>query len=287
MIKKILILGSTGMMGSTISKFLRDDDRFKILCTYRNYPKIKLLKLKKNQKIFLNVYISKNLNKIIKDFSPHYIINCIGLVKQLIKKNNLNNVKYLNISLPKKISKIASQKKIKVIHLSTDCVYSGKKGNYKEINKPDAKDFYGKSKLAGEVKSANVLNIRTSIIGDELLTKYSLFNWFISQKSVYGFKNAFFSGLTTLELSKIIIDHIILNEKISNGLYNISGPKISKLNLLKIIKRIYKTKTIIKVDNGYKIDRSLNSLKFRKKVNLKIKAWSTMINEQKIFNENF
>lgn len=111
MSKKILILGATGMMGSTMSKFLRNDHRFKILCTYRNYSKIKLVKLKKNQKIFLNVFKKKDLNKVIKDFHPHYIVNCIGLVKQLIKKNNIKEVKYLNISLPKNLSKISNKKK--------------------------------------------------------------------------------------------------------------------------------------------------------------------------------
>ncbi len=130
------------------------------------------------------------------------------------------------------------------------------------------------------------MNIRTSIIGHEINSKHSLLNWFLGQKKVNGFKYAFFSGLTTLELSKIIIDQIILKNKISNGLFHISGPKISKLNLLKIIKKIYKTKTIINIDNDFKIDRSLNSSKFRKKFNLKIKSWPIMIKELKSFNEN-
>ncbi len=147
--------------------------------------------------------------------------------------------------------------------------------------------MYGKSKFKGEIKARNILNIRTSIIGPEISSSVSLFNWFLKKKKVNGFNKAFFSGLTTLELSKIIIKDIILKNKISSGLVHISGPKISKYNLLKIIKKVYKTKTVINVDNNFKIDRSLNSNKFKKLTNFKQKSWSSMIKELREFNENF
>ena len=131
------------------------------------------------------------------------------------------------------------------------------------------------------------MNIRTSIIGHELKSSNSLLNWFLIQKKINGFKKAFFSGLTTFELSNIIINEIIIKNKISNGLFHISGPKISKLGLLKIVKRIYKRKTIINIDNSFKIDRSLNSNKFTKLINIKKKSWANMIKEQWIFNANF
>ena len=285
--KRILILGSTGMMGSTISKLIQNDKRFKILCTYKNYRKIKLIKLKKNQKKKLNVFDFNELKRIIFRFKPDYIINCVGLIKQLSNKQNINKTKFLNTNLPRKLSIIAKNKNFKIIHLSTDCVFSGKKGNYKESDKCDATDLYGISKFKGEVVSKFVLNIRTSIIGHELKSSNSLLNWFLIQKKINGFKKAFFSGLTTFELSNIIINEIIIKNKISNGLFHISGPKISKLNLLKIVKRIYKRKTIINIDNSFKIDRSLNSNKFTKLINIKKKSWANMIKEQWIFNENF
>lgn len=287
MTKKILILGATGMMGSTLSKLLKDDNRFNILCTYKDPSKIKFINLKKNQKKKLNVIDKKKLKKIIVDFNPDYIVNCVGLIKQLFKTNSVNLARYLNSSFPKILMKTTKQKKTKILHLSTDCVFSGKKGNYNENDKSDALDFYGKSKFEGEVKSKNVLNIRTSIIGNEISSKHSLLNWFLSKKKISGYKKAYFSGLTTLELSYHLIEEIILKKKISNGLFHISGPKISKFELLKIIKKIYKKKTIIKVDNSFKIDRSLNSTKYRKIVKTKIKSWPKMINELKNFNENF
>lgn len=285
--KKILILGSTGMMGSMIVKFLKKDKRFKILCTYKDYKKIKLLNLKKYQKKKLNILEFKKLNKIIKKYNPDYVINCIGLIKQLCNKKNFKLTKYLNTNFPKKIALLAERNKFKVIHLSTDCVFSGKKGNYIEKEKPDAIDIYGKSKFHGEFKSKFVINIRTSIIGQELTTNLSLFNWFLNQKKINGYRKAFFSGLTTLELTKIIFKEIVLENKISNGLFHVSGPKISKLNLLKIIKKIYKRKTIINIDNSFKIDRSLNSSKFKKITNFKKKSWLIMIKEFKKFHENF
>ncbi len=285
--KKILILGSTGMMGSMIVKFLKKDKRFTILCTYKDYKKIKLLNLKKYQKKKLNILEFKKLNKIIKKYNPDYVINCIGLIKQLCNKKNFKLTKHLNTNFPKKIALLAERNKFKVIHLSTDCVFSGKKGNYIEKEKPDATDIYGKSKFHGECKSKFVINIRTSIIGQELTTNLSLFNWFLNQKKINGYRKAFFSGLTTLELTKIIFKEIVLENKISYGLFHVSGPKISKLNLLKIIKKIYKRKTIINIDNSFKIDRSLNSSKFKNITNFKKKSWLIMIKEFKKFHENF
>ena len=135
MTKKILILGATGMMGSTLSKLLKVDERFEILCTYKNYSKVKFIYLKNKQKIKLNVFDKKKLKKIILDFNPDYIINCVGLIKQLFNKNNTSTAKYLNTSLPRILLKLIKQKKTKIIHLSTDCVFSGKKGNYKETDK--------------------------------------------------------------------------------------------------------------------------------------------------------
>ncbi len=285
--KKILILGATGMMGSTLSKLLKDDDRFDILCTYKNLLKINLINLKKNQKKKLNLFEKKKLKKIISDFEPEFIVNCVGLIKQLFKKNNKNEAIYLNAHIPKILSEIVKQKSLKIIHLSTDCVFSGKKGNYKETDECDAQDFYGKSKFLGEIKSKNIINIRTSIVGNELTTKHSLLNWFLSQNKIKGYSKAFFSGLTTLELSRLLINKIILEKKIKNGLFHVSGPKISKLNLLRIVKKIYGKQTIIEVDNNVNIDRSLSSVKFKKKVKTKVKSWPIMIKELRVFDENF
>ena len=175
-------------------------------------------------------------------------------------------------------------KKIYFIHISTDCVFSGKKGNYTEKSKKDAKDLYGKSKAMGEVKNKYCSTIRTSFIGPETMTRKSLLNWFLSRKKkVNGYENAFFSGLTSLELSRIIYNFFILKNKHFNKILNIGGNKISKFLLLLKISKIFKKKIIIEKSSYFKIDRSLNSLKFQRSSGYKIQNWNKMLAELKFF----
>ena len=178
---------------------------------------------------------------------------------------------------------ISTKNNFKLIHISTDCVFSGLRKNYSEKHKPDPKDLYGKSKLNGEFSSTKNLVIRTSIIGHELNNKRGLLEWFLKQKKeVYGYENAYFSGLTTYELSKIIYNKILFNKKIF-GLYHISGNKISKYRLLQKIKKIYKLNLKLNKENNFIIDRSLDCSKFIKKTGYKKVDWNKMIKENKIF----
>ena len=149
------------------------------------------------------------------------------------------------------------------IHITSDCVFNGKKGNYDENHNTNAEDHYGISKAKADqllIKNSGVIILRTSTIGHEIKTKKGLLEWFLSQKkNVNGFKKAYFSGPTTLELSKIIYAYIIKKKVIKSGLYNIAGPKINKYKLLQIIKKIYNKNIIIKKEHKFKIDRSLNA----------------------------
>ena len=158
--------------------------------------------------------------------------------------------------------RVCSKYDIRFIHLSTDCVFSGKKGFYSENDFPDPIDIYGKSKLLGELDYGNSLTIRKSVIGHELTNKRGLLEWFLSQKDeVQGYKNAIFSGLTTLELARLIETYIIPKENLK-GVMHISGQTISKYDLLKLISCIYSQQKEIKLNESVKIDRSLNSTKF-------------------------
>ena len=172
------------------------------------------------------------------------------------------------------------QNKCKIINISTDCVFDGKKGNYSENSNDLAKDIYGVSKYLGELQSYNNLTLRTSIIGHEIKNKFSLLEWFINNKNkdVDGYKNVFFSGVTTNELTRII--NLIINKfQNLNGIYHISSTKISKFDLLTKINEIYKLEKNIKSLKNKRLDRSLNSQKFRKITRIKIKSWSKMITE--------
>ena len=165
------------------------------------------------------------------------------------------------------------------MHFSTDCVFDGKRGNYTEYSKRNAKDEYGKYKALAESKiKNNTLVIRTSIIGHEIDDKkLSLLEWFLnSKKKIWGFKRAFFSGLTTLEISKVI-NKILLGKFFYRGLFNISSKEISKYYLLIKIKKIYKLNKTIFRDNEFIIDRSLNAKKFKKKYKISVNSWGKQI----------
>jgi dTDP-4-dehydrorhamnose reductase len=167
-----------------------------------------------------------------------------------------------------------------MIHMSTDCVFSGNKGNYSETDPSDAEDLYGKTKFLGEVDYPGCLTFRTSIIGRELETKHGLIEWFLSQegKTVSGYKKAIFSGLTTIALSEIIAE-ILADHSHLSGVYQVASEPISKYDILNLVKKTYDMKIKIDPDETIINNRSLNPEKFRKETNIKIPSWEYMIEE--------
>lgn len=286
---KILILGSTGLLGNSILKYLSVKSEFKCFGTIRKNSDKKKLKNIKNIILYkVDFDKSNNLKKIFKKIKPNIIINCIGVVKQVLNKNMNSEIIKVNSFLPHHLSELANENnKIRFIHFSTDCVFSGVKGNYSEEDITDAKDIYGVSKMLGEVNYPNSITLRTSIIGHELNTKYSLLNWFLSQKkSIKGYKNAIFSGLTAPEIAKVLVKYVVPNKKLK-GIYHLSGKPISKYDLLYIIKNVYKKKIKIMPCLNIKIDRSLNSNLFKKKTGYKPPAWNKLIKEMhQFYKEN-
>jgi len=273
---KIYILGISGMLGSKLfQEFLKKN--YKVRGYSRTVPK-KFLKYKTKIDSNINIENITKLKKKIIKFRPKFIINCIGVIKQKIIKSDEKKIFYINSVLPHEINKISKIINSRLIHFSTDCVFDGKKGNYNENDLPNADDIYGMSKAFGEVNSNNALTIRTSIIGHELGSKNSLLEWFLhlDKKECYGFTDAYFSGLPTIEIFNFIEKFIIKNKKI-NGIYNLSASKISKYSLLKKISKIYSKKIKIIKNNDLKIDRSLNSKKIKKLINYKSPSWDNLI----------
>jgi dTDP-4-dehydrorhamnose reductase len=278
---KILILGSTGLLGSTLLKYFSKKNNFKCYGAIRKKSDAVKLKYIKDIELYKVDYKKKySITKVFNKINPNIIINCVGITKQLVHKNKISEIIRVNSFLPHFLAQIVnSQKKIRLIHFSTDCVFSGTKGNYKETDLPDAQDIYGRSKLLGEISYSNTLTLRTSIIGHELQTKHSLLNWFLDQKKfVEGYKNAFFSGLTTLEIAKVLDRFIISNKKLE-GLYHLSGKKISKYNLLNLIKKVYKKDIKININRNIKINRSLNSNSLKIITGYKPSSWNKIIKE--------
>ena len=193
----------------------------------------------------------------------------------------------INVKLPLLLDDLAKKRRFKVIQISSDCIFSGAKGDYKENDTDYASDIYGQTKRISETIMKNSLIIRTSTIGHEFFYKNGLLEWFLSnEKECKGFKNAFFNGLTTLELSKILYKYFIKNSFYPKSVINIGSNKISKYDLLCKIGQVYNLKINIKEDNEFKINRTLNINKFIKLTDYKAKTWYKMLQENKYYIKN-
>ena len=275
--KKILLLGSTGMLGWQLLKSLQDLKNFKIFASYKNQQKLSLLK--KNLKINKNVnFIKFDINKSSKFSYPKYdyIINCIGVIKPFINENNQGSIKNaikINSLFPHDL--IVNNKKTKVFQIATDCVFDGKKGNYLEFDLHDAEDVYGKSKSLGEIKASNFFNIRCSIIGPELSGHKSLLDWFkfLPLKfKAFGFKNHNWNGVTTYAFGKVICGIIKKNLKIPNMIHLTPKNQLNKYKLLIIFKKYLSRQDINLRSKNSKlnINRTINT----SDKNLNKKIWN-------------
>ncbi len=277
---RILILGGDGMLGHQLFKqfknnhdvrvTLRQDlavyKKFMLFSTENTYPGIDVIKIDK-------------LAKVLTDFHPDAVVNAIGIVKQLPEASESIPSIEINALFPHRLALLCKDISARMIHLSTDCVFSGKKGNYKESDTSDPDDLYGRTKFLGEVTGKNCLTLRTSMIGLELSRKKNLLEWFLAQnKSVHGYNKFIFSGFTTIELSRII-ENMILNFPEANGIYHVSSGPISKFDLLYLIKEGLKLSIEIIPDESFACDRSLDSIKFRQEFNYNPPSWEEMIDE--------
>jgi len=220
------------------------------------------------------------VTRALASIQPDLVINCIGLIKQQghLARDPLFSIS-LNAMLPHRISMLCRAAKIRMIHISTDCVFSGKRGCYTEADQSDAEDLYGRTKFLGEVYYPHCVTLRTSIIGRELKTHLGLVEWFLRQSgSIQGFKRAIYTGFTTDEISRIILNHVIPNPELS-GLYQVSSEPISKFDLLGIARQVYQKDIEILPNEEFFCDRSLDSSRFRAITGYRPPSWSEMIAE--------
>ena len=284
---KLLILGSSGLLGNTLTKYFFEKNNYETFGFLRDTAKLKFFKRKYiNRLIIIQDILNINdLSSKIKVLRPNVIINCIGQTNK-IRGQNLNNLEnFININslFPFRLKALCDEIQSRLIHFSSDCVFSGEKGFYSERDNPDPTDVYGKSKLLGELDSENIITIRKSVIGHELDSKKGLLEWFLNQEGyVEGYKEAIFSGLTVLELARIIDMYILPNKNIK-GIIHLSAEPISKYDLLKIIANQYNKIINIKPNKEIKIDRSLNSQYFKKVTGYKSVPWPSLIKSMKEF----
>ena len=285
--KNLLILGVNGMLGHTLFRYFYYRNKLNTYGLLRDKKKLiqdKFLYSNKNIKEIESEKIDKIYEKLIK-WNINVLINCMGIVKQSQKAKNLEESIKINSLFPHELNSLCSKFKIRLIHISTDCIFSGKKGFYDEEDYPDSLDLYGRTKFLGELSNSNAITLRTSFIGKELSTNYGLLNWFLSQEGkIKGFSKAIYSGVPTCELGRIIENYVLPN-KCLKGLYNVSADPINKFTLLNIFKEVYKKNIIILKDETYQIDRSLNSKKFRKATGYKPLEWFKAIEKMKEFDK--
>lgn len=256
-------------------------DKFDVWATVRgNFENYKKYKIFDKPKTLENVDVRnpKTVEVIVEKIRPDVIINAVGIIKQINDSKNIVKLLNINSIFPHQLEEIAEKYDARLICISTDCVFNGKKGNYTEDDVSDAEDLYGKSKYLGEVIRENCLTLRTSIIGRELRTAHSLVEWFLSSKGkeVKGFVNAIYSGFPTIYLAEIL-ENIIINFRNLSGLYHVSSQSINKFELLQLIKEAYKIDIEMERFEDFYIDRSLDSSKFRKATGFEPPDWKKMI----------
>ncbi len=270
--KKIIVLGSNGMAGHLIYTGLKEDEKkYDVYGIARTNSKCK-------PNILLDITNFKKLESVFNDIKPDIIINCVGLLNKVAEENPENAI-LINSYLPHFLEKITKNTLIKVIHISTDCVFSGDEGSYTEISLKNGRGFYAQSKSLGEIINNKDLTFRTSIIGPELNTNgIGLFQWFSQQKNyIQGYSNAIWTGITTIELLKAI-KYVISNDL--TGLYHlVNDQKISKFELLSLFKKVFDTSITITPEHKYKIDKSL--INTRKDFQFKVKKYEEMVIEMK------
>ena len=279
---KILILGGSGMLGHRLWMDL--SKQHETWVTIRGNPS-EFPDVPEFPRQFIRTNVDAlyfdQVTRAMASIQPDLVINCVGLIKQMghLARDPLFSIT-LNAMLPHRISMLCRVAKIRMIHISTDCVFSGNKGNYLESDNADAEDLYGRTKFLGEVAYPHCVTLRTSIIGRELKNKLGLIEWFLAQTgTIKGYKRAIFTGFTTDEIARIISNYVIPNPKLS-GVYQVSSDPISKYDLLNLAKTAYgRTDINIQPDEDFFCDRSLNSQRFRDMTGYNPPSWLSMIEE--------
>lgn len=233
-----------------------------------------------SEKVFDKIDVENfaSVENIVKTVKPDFIISAVGIIKQLPTSKDVIKALNINSIFPKRMGRITQKYDFRFINISTDCVFSGKKGNYNEEDTADAEDLYGKSKFLGEVYGKNCLTLRTSIIGRELSTGHSLVEWFLSNVggTIKGYKNAVYSGFPTIVLAEIIAD-LIRNYPDLEGLFHVSSEPTNKYELLCLVKEKFDLDIEVVPFEDFYMDRSLDSTRFRKLTGFQPLSWEKMI----------
>lgn len=282
---RVLILGVTGLLGNAMLRVLAECESLEVHGSTRSVATVQLLRQPLRARVHAGVdAVDADALTRLLELRPAVVINCVGVVKQLAESNDPLAVLPVNAMLPHRLSRLCALIGARLLHISTDCVFSGTRGGYRDEDTPDAVDLYGRSKQIGEVvDQPHVLTLRTSFIGHELRSRRGLIEWFLSQRGrVHGYSRALFSGLPTVELAGVVRDHVLTRPGL-HGLYQVAAPPIDKLTLLRLVAAQYGHDVQIVPDDELIIDRSLDSTRFRQATGYEPPAWPELVRRMHAF----
>jgi len=278
---RALVLGAGGMLGSRLWKEL--DGRVEVYAAVRrpisDYASLDFFDERRTIER-IDAARDDDLDRAFGVARPDVVINAIGIVKQRREAEDAVNTILVNSLLPHRLAERCASSGTRLIQLSTDCVFSGERGGYSEADVPDARDLYGRSKLLGEVDGRHCVTIRTSMVGREIGSARGLIEWFLSRRgdAVPGFTRARFSGLTTLELSRVIGD-VIEHHGELEGVWHVAGNPISKFDLLSMVNDAFGLGTQLLPDDSFVCDRTLDASRFNSATGYRPPTWATLVAE--------
>lgn len=278
---RVLVLGASGMIGSTVLRVLGESKDLEVFGSIRDERVKPFFSAAVRKHLFSGVDLMQPdaIVSILDQVQPSVVINCAGLTRHKPEAEDPLVAVPINTLMPHRLAGLCKLVGSRMIHVSTDCVFSGQRGNYFETDFPDARDVYGKSKAIGEVTYPHTVTLRTSTIGHEFQSKYGLLEWFLSQHGrCKGYSSAVFSGLPTAVFAALVRDVVIPRPELS-GLYHVAGQSINKFDLLSRIARVYGKQIEIEPDDRLVIDRSLNADRFCKVTGYVAPDWDSLINK--------
>ena len=284
---KVLVLGASGMIGSAMVRVLNEAKEWQVFGTLRSEAAKRFFSPSIASRLLTNIDVDSHdaLVRAFAQVKPDVVINCIGLTKHHQEASDPLLAIPVNALLPHRMAALCAVVGARLVHVSTDCIFSGAKGSYVEEDAADASDLYGKSKFLGEVNYPHTITLRTSTIGHELETTYGLLEWFLSQEdSCKGFHQAIFSGLPNTVFAQIVRDIVIPRADLS-GLYHVGAAPIGKYDLLRLIADVYGKSIDVIRDEGFVIDRSLDSTRFYKATGYDAPSWPTLVQSMYMFRQ--
>lgn len=285
---KVLVVGATGMFGSVFFTSALSTSGWDVYGTVRSFEQKKLFHASAAERLLTGVDVTdfSSLERVFKDVDPDIVMNCAGITKHVPGAADPLVAIPVNALAPYLLADLCARHGARLVHISTDCVFNGEKGNYVETDPSDATDIYGKSKYLGEVDAPHVVTLRTSTIGHEIQSKYSLLEWFLSQEGqCQGYTKAIFSGLPTIELAELVRGVIVPRPQLT-GLYHVAAKPISKYDLLTLVAKVYGKRIDIEADDTLVVDRSLNADKFNGETGYIAPTWPDMIEKMFTHQKN-